>query len=210
MFHVCHMPDIASLLKSRLVSRQLLHLFIPEQIANEDQQYRANLARLVDKAISAYTEARNFIELEIAEAKRPAEEMMRTGRIFYTFGFVDSMENCINATHRALLIFERLKRVPVGAHMDKTTRKLIETHVQKVNDVRDLIEHMDEKILKGEIGPGQRVMLAPGSDQESVVIGTYTLRFDRLASVLQNLHKVGHQIFDGQAAQFNAQQQKMP
>ena len=38
--------------------------------------------------------------LSIEERKRPAEEMAKTGRYIYMFGFTDHLENCINAVRR--------------------------------------------------------------------------------------------------------------
>jgi hypothetical protein len=38
-------------------------------------------------------------------------------------------------------------------------------------------------------------MLSPGKDQNSVVIGAHAIRFDRLAMVLRNLHKIGVELY---------------
>jgi hypothetical protein len=182
----------------------MLHSLVPEQLGGDERQYRANFSRLVDKGISAYLAGRTAVLAQIAEAQRPAREM-QTGRVLYIFEFTNAMEDCVNATHRALLMLDRMKGLPIATHMPKTTRKLIETHVQEINDVRDVVEHMDAEIRGGNISHGQSVMLTMGRDQESIAIGGQSIRLDRLAGVLRNLHKLGHKMFDSQAEEFNSQ-----
>jgi len=55
-----------------------LHAFIGDPGVNQKERlYRRNFVRLVDKGISEYQMARNAILADIAEAKRPYEDMVK-------------------------------------------------------------------------------------------------------------------------------------
>ena len=74
----CKMPDLSDCSAERLQGRSLLHAFIGDPGVNQKERlYRRNFVRLVDKGISEYQMARNAILADIAEAKRPYEDMVK-------------------------------------------------------------------------------------------------------------------------------------
>ena len=106
--------------------------------------------------------------------------------------FVDHMEYCINTTRRLFSVLESTKREPNGElTIDRSLRRRIETHLDTVRDIRDFVEHIDEKIQHGETtGP---VMMKLSDDDEGVEIVEYSLKFVDLARLLKRFHELSIQ-----------------
>lgn len=148
---------------------------------------RKNIVRLVDKAVFEYSHARQAILDQMAESKRPYEELVK-GRIIYMFGFTDHMENCVNATRRVLGLLENLRSDSSAPAQDRIIRRLVDAHSDPLVNIRNTLEHMGDAINKGEIGEKQPVFLGLSDDQESVSIGGHNLSFGSLAIILKGLH----------------------
>ena len=91
------------------------------------------LARLIDKAINEYNLTKEAIQAEKAETKMTFEEIIKRdqGQFIYTCTIIDHLENCITTLTRIYKIKEKHLR---------------HARNQNLIDIRDSIEHVDERI----------------------------------------------------------------
>lgn len=91
------------------------------------------LARLIDKATNEYNLAKEAIEDEETETKMTFEEIIKRdqGQFIYTCTIIDHLENCITTLTRIYKIKEK--------HFGHARN-------QNLIDIRDSIEHVDERI----------------------------------------------------------------
>jgi hypothetical protein len=188
---VCHMADLSDL--QSLIPPLMIQLLLGEPgISRKGSLYRREFVRLLAKAGQEHELARSAILAQIAEAARPAAEMERKGRQLYILGFTDHLETCINATHRCLRLLDRLKtELPV----DRTTRRALESNAESLADMRNALEHMDEMIQRGELRPGEPIMIGLPDSQDKAVVAGFEVRFDDLARTLRRLHAAGSSLF---------------
>jgi hypothetical protein len=183
----CKMPLLFPELE-RLLPRLLLTSFIGGvALSTKAASIRRNVVRLVDKAVSEYSFARQYLLDQIAESQRNEKELLQ-GRIIFMFGFVDHMENCLNATRRILELLQWLRADATAPMQDRIQRRLVEAHVEPLIEIRDLLEHMGEAINGNRIGDHEPVVLVLGDDEETVRIGKYSLSFSSLATILRAFH----------------------
>ena len=140
-----------------------------------------NFCRLTDKALREYDAARAELLLYVA-----LHDQVRVGPYLRA---IDHMENCINATHRAVLNGLALRANNVG----RAGPRLTQLQEQRLAQVRNAIEHSDEKLL-GK----QKFKSSPPFDKiepyslrlanTSMVIGKYVLRYKELASAITKCH----------------------
>jgi hypothetical protein len=193
----CKMPDLSDCSAERLQGQAILHVIIGDPGVNTKERfYRRLYARLVDKAIYEYGMARKALLEEIAEQRRPSEEMVRTGRQFFILAFVDHFENCINAVNRSLKLFERMKHEPIVSGVPRQLRRALEAYSTSLPDVRNTFEHMDEQIRDDRIADGQPIMLSVGGDGDRAVIGEDEVSFKDVAVTLRKLHEIGKLLFE--------------
>jgi len=186
----CKMPDLSGL-DYPLVGRLVIQLLAGERgLSPKTSLYRRNFIRLVDKALREYHEARETILAEIAETKRPLEEMSRDGRNIYILTFADHIENCINAVQRLYKLLERIKAEKQSPGLPRELRRQVETRGETIVRIRGAIEHMDERILEGEAGVGKPIMAAGSENWDAVVVSNYELKFEELAMVLRTMHEI--------------------
>jgi len=174
------MPDIYAECKPLTPTLLLLVGFLggDGKVAKEVALSRKEMVRLVDKAVREYTLARRCLLAQIGEKRG----------VIHILGFVDSMENCLNACRRLFYFFERIRGIP------KVSRGIIRFDAAKIMSIRDTMEHMAERIEKSLIQPGQPLLLTPTKDGRAVSLGQDTLQFERLAFVLKIFHKVTEQL----------------
>ena len=147
--------------------------------------------RLLDKAVDEYKEARECVVAQIVEGQRSAEEMTKDGRHIYMFKFVDYMENCISSVRRILRFLDVLKGNQDGLAFSRTVRKHTESLTLSIIDVRDTIEHMDERIQNDVIQENEPVMLKISDTQDGIMIAGISLKFSILSTLIKNLHVLG-------------------
>lgn len=189
----CKMPDLSDL--GGLVGRLTVQLLIGEPSINRRVSlYRRNFVRLVDKAVFEYKQAREVILDQIAEANRPAKEMMKTGRYLNIFGITNHMENCINAIHRIYKLLERIKTERESPTIPRQIRRSVETKRGPIGVLRIAAEHMDELIRRDELAPNTPIMLALTKNSDRIKISDYDIKFIDLAIVLRNMHAIGEYI----------------
>jgi hypothetical protein len=194
----CYMPDISNLAEKRLMPALMLSLICSKgaNFSPKASLYLRNFIRLIDKSIAEYLEARNIILLEIEEKNRSAEEMQETGRFLYFISFVNHAENCINALRRALHLLSAMKSEQFSPAIPKIPRKLIEALGDKIKDIRDTIEHLDEKIQKDEHVQGEPVMLVVTDDERSMSICNQNLKFCELELIIRKLYNIGKYLIE--------------
>lgn len=147
--------------------------------------------RLVDKAIDEYCEARNRLLAQIDEGQRSVEEMREEGRKIYMFKFIDNMENCISTVRRLLRLFDFLKRNQDGLSFSRTIRKQIESMAGSIVKMRNVLEHVDEKIQNDAIPDHEPVMLKVTDTQDGLIVGGQSLQFSTLSVLIKQLHGLG-------------------
>jgi len=139
--------------------------------------------RLLDKAIDEYNEARELIVAQIAEKQQ---------RI-YMFKFVDHMENCISSVRRILRFLNILKGNRDGLTFSRIIKNHIEslTSTSSIVEMRNTLEHMDERIRDDVIQEDEPIMLKISGTQDAIVIGSHSLKFSDLSTLIKKLHEIG-------------------
>lgn len=183
----CKMPDLKHLEPLRpefLIGRTFV-----TPASKELSRYRAVFVRLVDKALNEYNQARRAEISQIALVSRSPEEISEAG-ILQMLSFPDHMENCINSTRRLLALLDRLKTIR-EARIPKTTRKWLESRGKGLTDIRDTIEHIDEKIQRDELGEQGTIAIGLEGAGDTIGIGQHQIKCSELAGILNKLHGVG-------------------
>jgi hypothetical protein len=195
----CKMPDLSDCSADRLQGRSILHVFVGDPGLNRKEvSYRRIFARLIDKAIYEYQMARRAILAQIAEAKRPYEQMVNEGRRLFILSFVDHFDNCLNASNRALKLFGGMKDEAISSGVPEELRLSLDACSGLLRPVRNTFEHIDERIQKDRIAEGQPIMLSVGGDGDRAVIGTDEVKFTDVAETLRRLHEIGKLLFENE------------
>ncbi len=171
------MPDISDL-KPSVVGHFLL-----TSLAGFDKKHTKKtmaclsvLSRLIDKAIYEYSIARETVIKDEKENKLTYEEIMNRndGQYMYVCPIINHLENCINALSR---IFKLLKLLP---------KEYTLAHQRKIDDIRNTIEHMDERISSSRQGS---LSLNISEDALSVEITGQIIKLEDIADQIRVLYK---------------------
>ena len=129
-----NMPDI-SYLKPKAVSCFIAGSLVGRDSdkTNIEKKMLPVLARLIDKAIMEYTRAKELMAAEEAESEMSYEEILKRdqGQFIYTCSIIDHLENCVTTLARIYKV--------KGRYMGHTKN-------QSIIDIRDSVEHVDERI----------------------------------------------------------------
>ena len=150
--------------------------------------YRRILIRLMDKTLVEYELSREALDAQVREKERPPEEMAKTGRYIYLFSFSDHMENCIHTLRRMLRFAQRIKADVASPAIPRIFRKRIEAFSADVVEIRNTIEHMDDEIQDDTFENGKPILLSLAGDSDRIVIGSNSLSFETLVSLIRSLH----------------------
>jgi hypothetical protein len=138
-----------------------------------------NFCRLTDKALREYEAARADLVSYLSGGEHLA----------YYLSAIDHLENCIDATYRAVLNGEKLRANKIGGGAPRLTDRQREC----LKAVRDAIEHSDERLLKISKGPsrpwfqqGHPFSLFVTNTQ--VAIGTHALTYRQLEAAITKCH----------------------
>jgi hypothetical protein len=142
-----------------------------------------NFCRLTDKALREYDAART----ELLSFASPHDGGLRIGPYLRA---IDHMENCVSATHRAVLNARALQANKVG----RAGPRLTQLQEQRLAHLRNAIEHSDEKLLGNQkfknsppfakIDPYSLRMA-----NTSMMIGGNVLTYKELMSALTKCYK---------------------
>lgn len=179
LVHTNNMPDISNL-KPRATGCFLAGMLVGKHSSQSliDKKLLPILARLIDKAISEYSYARDCVEEEENERKMTYEEILRRGQgqPIYTCPIINHLENCITTLARIY----KLKKTHLGHAKN-----------QDIIDIRDSVEHVEERIRESVDEPP--VLNISG---ESIVIevaarnsGKIQIKTKDLAEVITELYK---------------------
>jgi hypothetical protein len=141
-----------------------------------------NFSRLTDKALREYDAARAELLLYLS----PGDGPLRTS--FYLRA-IDHMENCVSATHRAVLNARALRAGKIGRGGPRVTPR----QEQQLAFLRNAVEHSDEKLIGKQHGK------SPAFDKADpfslrlantrMVIGVNDLSYEDLVSAMTKCHK---------------------
>jgi hypothetical protein len=147
---VCKMPDLADCLSDRLQGRSLLHAYFlgDSGMTSRGRLFRRNFVRLIDKALYEYQAARRAILNQIAEAQRPCEQMVTECGQIVMCGYINHLENHIDALNRPMHLFDRLKREAILSGLPRNLRKSPEARSRSLPDVANAFTNVDDLIVK--------------------------------------------------------------
>jgi hypothetical protein len=141
-----------------------------------------NFSRLTDKALREYDAARAELLLYVSP-----HDGLRLGPYLRA---IDHMENCVSATHRAVLNARALRANKIG----RAAPRLTQLQEQRLAHLRNAVEHSDEKLL-GK----QKFKDSPPFDKvdpyslrlanTSMVIGKHALTYKELVSAMTKCHR---------------------
>ena len=106
----------------------------------------------------------------------------------YRSGFtgIGNFEPCIGLMKRAIVFARRTRRHKSGPQIGK--HNVLASAGEKITNFRNLIEHLDDGILKGNIPTGSPIALLVKSD--SIELTGIEIYFTDLAKWIQELHKL--------------------
>lgn len=159
----------------------------------------ANYLRLVEAALQEYRLAKVEVnEFWSRHDSIPLGAMHRA---------IAHYESCIVDMHRAILCFKRLRKSPsvpldLRSILQNENRTLrTDTTNKLLKDIRDAIQHLEEKVLNGDIPAGTPFMLNPTGPEtpipaepsqtlktiDRLTIGNLEVEFEQLARWLAEL-----------------------
>jgi hypothetical protein len=199
----CKMPDLSGL-EYPLIGRVMIQdLFVRKHsFSHNAKLYRRQFIHLLDKTMYEYDAARRACLAQIEEAKRPVQEL-ENGRFIYMFKFVAHIENCINAVFRLSKFLWNFKSEEIPTGIPREARRLIETQRETIKGIRDVIEHMEEKIQRGEASPNKLIMLSLNDESDGVAILDCEMKFSSLAVILERMHEIALHLLDPEAQAAN-------
>ena len=139
-----------------------------------------NFARLTDKALREYDAARAELHSYVAgNVGHRVSPYLRA---------IDHMENCVSATHRAVLNAEVLRKSKVGRAGPRLTQNQRDHLIQ----VRHAIEHSDEKLRRVTHGKSPAFHESDPYSlrlaNTSMTIGQHVLTYRQLVSAMTKCH----------------------
>ena len=133
-----------------------------------------NLVRLTDQAILDHEAARGHLN--------EYRDNAREGRVSTLYRAVNELENTVVATYRAVLNSRQLESHAPRRLIAPTNRQ-----AEALRKVRNHIQHMDDKLQKGQVKPGQLHLLAPTTHR--VEIGGERLTYRDLSSCIRKMYR---------------------
>jgi hypothetical protein len=175
----CRAPDLSDI-SNPVSATYLLNVVFrgppPENYAL--RSYLTNFIRNTDRAIDEYERARQLLIDYIGSANR-------------TLLFIRAMshfETSIHSVKRAHRFFVRLRAHPDGPAIERVAGKLLDKYGQQITDIRDTVEHIDERVERGELADGSPIALFMSKDGERLEIGDLSMSLMDLANALRRLH----------------------
>lgn len=133
---------------SRLLAGMPTDAFVPSALL-------VTLARLVDRALEEHAGARDELLAHFNRKWNPD--------VTYFLRATNRMEALVSTVWRLLGLAEAVRRTKEAPPIsrEETPGK---TEFERLNRIRRAIEHMDERIRNGRVGPGQPTMVIVGND----------------------------------------------
>jgi len=161
----CSAPDLGHL-DIPVIANYLLNLVFVNRGGSNDPQVRSYVHSFIlgtDKALRAYNAGRVLL-INYTQS--------RNSTVLLLHG-LSEFETCITTAKRCLSLADRMASHPENLEIERTIRRLLDSYQRTVRPIRDAIEHMDEDIARGEVGPGDPLMLTVSQDGAFLEIGKY-------------------------------------
>src|SRR5687768_7735698 len=170
------MPALANIPSNQTLNMLLNLVFRgPAVTGHPDGAWWSNLVRLTDKTVREYEAARLELNSWTTAANNTWSPLFRG---------IDHLENCVTSAHRAVLFARQLDSAGHRGFTGVATPR----QQNLLRLVRNHIEHMDDKLLKGQVVVGEGVVINPL--QRRLEIGGQQLQWRDLASVITKLVRV--------------------
>lgn len=180
------MPDLSDLY-SILPSLSTATLcFDGTNLTKKEKLYVRLFVRLTNKAIVEYCTTRKALDILVGNT-------ITSDRLVGMMPFIDHMENCLNATRRLFNLLYAAKKECGGLKINRLARRNLGSHSGRIKDIRDAIEHLDEKIQKGE-RISVNIWFTP--DETGVELAGQTLSFSNLSQIMRSFHAMSIQWLD--------------
>lgn len=174
------MKDLINL-EDNVVGQLIVQLLIGEPgLSKEFVRYRRSYIRLLKKSLYEYKMARTTL----IEWVKDHSDLMKV------FVFANHMETCINGISRLFWLLKRIKSDQTSPPLPKTTRRLLEGRYDAFHTIRNTIEHLDERIQKGDIVTGSPVMITINKNEDGINISNHEIKFNELSGVLEKIHSM--------------------
>ena len=173
------MPDLSTVYPRNLpnvVLKWVLLGGLPSRF--ESATLLKNFIRIVDHTVASYELARQqFEQFVVRQTGSNLAEMFRAQA---------HMEDCITALDRAVRHGQRMRRSRDFAGSIPRLSVLEKSNAASISDIRNAIEHAEERVLKGKIKPSDTVML--WLDEDALEIETKRLTYEQLSKWLVEIH----------------------
>lgn len=176
----CEMPDLSDLSSINVLNLILSKVFLGAGPKDQNSSMRVNsFVRILDKTTIAYEDAR-FSFIDYINSSTNA-----LGPIFRT---VDHLETCINSLNRAIKFAVSIKKDKNSPPLPKNLEIFSSNVKFRIGNVRNAIEHMDEKIRRNQIQIDDPIALIARSD--SLEIAGEEISYSELASWIRELNSL--------------------
>jgi hypothetical protein len=160
----------------------------PTWLTHEEHWLTANLARLVDKAVREYRAASACLDVFVTDRSAPRPDFFGPAETVSVdaqrelMRAVDHLENCIDATRRALgFVHTDAFRTSTNAQVP-----VLLTELNKpIRRLRDAIQHANRDLDEGKVEAGDPVFVAVTSD--AAYLGGEVVLFAELGSLIMML-----------------------
>lgn len=177
-------PDLSGLreLSTLFAARRFLQRAGPTH--HEAYGLTMNYIRLVDAAIREYESGRGLLSR--------FEETTRSTGLNLMLGACSHFEFCIDALRRSV---NHLKGIRAHPDVPRSMKTLLPKNLEvltgtvegQITGMRHAIQHLEERMGKGEIVRGQPLCLIP--EEDGLALGDRKIHFRDLAGWLQELHE---------------------
>jgi hypothetical protein len=178
--NVPDMMEARTSLRSKVVEAMVLHAKRTPSDTTTSRLFTSFLLR-VDKSARECLAGREALVAYVGSSNETGLFIEGLGRY----------ETCISTVKRAFRLFERLKNRSDFPMQDRTLRNLIHTWDRSVTDVRDGIEHMDERIAANELADGEAHALIVDKTGSFLELGSHRLSFIAVHGAIKNLYRAG-------------------
>lgn len=180
----CEMPEINDLRDYRTLTHVLNVYFRrggPQKI--KAAALVRNYIRMIDHLIMEYKYAREAL---LNYVNTPTNVL---GPLFVAIGH---LETVVTSLKRAIRFLDRIKRDQQIPAIERNLSVLSNDTKYRVTSLRDAIQHLDEKLIKGELREGEEITLLAKSN--GIELFSTEIKYTEIANWIRELDKVSSQL----------------